>query len=312
MKKEVIIANPIYDVVFKNLMTTSKGTNKDIASYFFGTILGEEITDIDFLPQEYTYHKPKSKKNTKSKNEVLTIIRLDFVATIRTKNGEYKKILIEIQKSHKPQDLLRFRTYLGEQYKQKDRIVIKDNKIEKAIPIVIIYMLGFELSGIAPIVVKVPRQYIDMICNGVIDERHPFIESLTHDGYFIQTPRINNEMFVDWDNCSDLIKILSLFEQDYFIDKEEKTMKKYTYSITDKNLKKMVETLEYIAADPKIRRVMQEEYWAAQDEIMWEEGYAALKNEIAANKNEIAAKDKSIAAKDAKIAELEQQLALKN
>ena len=285
---DIIIANPIYDVVFKNLMTTSKGTNKDIARYFFGAILGEEITDIEFLPQEYTYHKPKSKKNTKSKNEVLTVIRLDFVATIRTKNGEFKKVLIEIQKSHKPHDLLRFRTYLGEQYKQKDMITVKDNRIEKAIPIVIIYMLGFELSGINTIIVKVPRQYIDLICNGVIDERHPFIESLTHDGYFIQIPRINRNTFVDWENCSDLIKILSLFEQDNFIDNEAKTIKRYTYSITDKNLKKMVETLEFIAADPKIRRAMQEEYWAAQDEIMWEKGYVALKRENAAQAKEIA------------------------
>ena len=52
MYTDVIIANPIYDVVFKNLMATSKGTNKDIASYFVGTILGEEIADIELLPQE--------------------------------------------------------------------------------------------------------------------------------------------------------------------------------------------------------------------------------------------------------------------
>ena len=45
-KTDVIIANPIYDAVFKNLMATSKGTNKDIAGYFVGTILGEEITRL--------------------------------------------------------------------------------------------------------------------------------------------------------------------------------------------------------------------------------------------------------------------------
>ena len=52
-QKDVIVANPIYDVVFKNLLATSKGTNKVNASYFVGTILGEEITDIELLPQEY-------------------------------------------------------------------------------------------------------------------------------------------------------------------------------------------------------------------------------------------------------------------
>ena len=44
--KDVIIANPIYDVVFKSLMITGLNTNKENARFFVGTILGEEITDI--------------------------------------------------------------------------------------------------------------------------------------------------------------------------------------------------------------------------------------------------------------------------
>ena len=41
-QKDIIIANPMYDVVFKLLMA-----DKDIARYFVGTVLGEEIIDID-------------------------------------------------------------------------------------------------------------------------------------------------------------------------------------------------------------------------------------------------------------------------
>ena len=275
MDKEKIIANPIYDAVFKNLMMTSKGTNKDIAGYFVGTILGEEIADIDLLPQEYTYHS-KSKKNNA---EILTLIRLDFVATIRTKSGEYKKVLIEIQKSQKPTDLLRFRTYLGEQYKQLDTITVKEEKIEQALPIVVIYMLGFTLPKIEAISTKVKRTYIDTMSDNEITNKSPFIESLTHDAYFIQVPRIKRDTYSEWDKCSELKKMLSLFEQDYFVD--ENFLKTYPYPITDKNIKKMVETLEYIAADPKIRRAMQEEYWAAQNEILWENQVTALSNENA-------------------------------
>ena len=282
MDKEVIIANPIYDVVFKNLMTTSKGTNKDIASYFVGTILGEEIADIDLLPQEYTYHA-KSKKRKKN-TETLSLIRLDFVATIRTMNGEHKKVLIEIQKSQKPTDLLRFRTYLGEQYKQQDTVTVKNNKIEQAIPIVVIYMLGFELPEIEAIATKEDRRSIDLSCGKVIKSKSPFIESLTHDAYFIQVPRIKKETYADWKKCSKLYKMLSLFQQDYFTD--ENFLKKYPYPITDKNIKKMVETLEYIAADPKVRRAMQEEYWAAQNEILWENQVTTLTNEVTTLSNE--------------------------
>jgi len=281
MDKEKIIANPIYDAVFKNLMMTSKGTNKDIAGYFVGTILGEEIADIDLLPQEYTYHS-KSKKNNA---EILTLIRLDFVATIRTKSGEYKKVLIEIQKSQKPTDLLRFRTYLGEQYKQLDTITVKEEKIEQALPIVVIYMLGFTLPKIEAISTKVKRTYIDTMSDNEITNKSPFIESLTHDAYFIQVPRIKRDTYSEWDKCSELKKMLSLFEQDYFVD--ENFLKTYPYPITDKNIKKMVETLEYIATDPKIRRAMQEEYWAAQNEILWENQVTTLTNQNVILTNEV-------------------------
>jgi hypothetical protein len=281
MDKEIIIANPIYDAVFKNLMMTSKGTNKDIASYFVGKILGEEITDIDLLPQEYTYHsKPK-----KNETEVLTLIRLDFVATIHTKSGEYKKVLIEIQKSQKPIDLLRFRTYLGEQYKLTDTITVKEGQIERALPIVVIYMLGFTLPKNEAIITKVKRTYVDTMCDVEIENKSMFIESLTHDAYFVQVPRINRDTFVDWKNCSELKQMLSLFEQDYFVD--ENFLKNYPYPITNKNIKKMVETLEYIAADPKVRRAMQEEYWASQNEILWENQVTTLTNQNVTLTNEV-------------------------
>ena len=283
--KDVIIANPIYDVVFKNLMTSSRGTNKDIAGYFVGTILGEEIADIDLLPHDYTYFK-KTKKKTKAQKEAETLktVRLDFVATIRTQNGDYKRVLIEIQKTQNPIDLLRFRTYLGEQYKQLDTITVKDNRIEQVLPIVVIYMLGFPLPEIETIVLKVNRTYVDMINDEEVKNKSPFIECLTHDGYFIQVPRINRDTYTELENCSELKTMLSLFEQDYFVD--ENYLKKYPFPITNKNIKKMVETLEYIATDPKVRRAMQEEYWAAQNEIMWEKQVAAQSNQIATLSNQ--------------------------
>ena len=43
--RDIIIANPMYNVVFKLLMA-----DKDIARYYVETVLGEEIADIDFAP----------------------------------------------------------------------------------------------------------------------------------------------------------------------------------------------------------------------------------------------------------------------
>ena len=50
----------------------------------------------------------------------------------------------------------------------------------------------------------------------------------------------------------------------------------------------MEETLAYIASDPKARRIMQEEYWAALNEILWENQVTALTNEKVRLENEYA------------------------
>ena len=164
-------------------------------------------TEIDLLPQEYTYPLTTKKKlKGQVETEKMKLIRLDFVATIHTQSGEYTKVLIEIQKSQKPTDLLRFRTYLGEQYKQTDTVIIKEERIEQALPIVIIYMLGFTLPGIETIAVKAGRSYMDLISDGNIKNKSPFIESLTHDGYFIQVPRIKRDAYTEWEKCSELNK----------------------------------------------------------------------------------------------------------
>ena len=100
----MLIANPIYDTVFKRLME-----NRHSARFFIETLIGEKLEDIAMVPQEYTYHAKVKKKKTKvevsdSKDEweVLSLIRFDFVATIRSDDGEYRKVFIEIQKSNKP------------------------------------------------------------------------------------------------------------------------------------------------------------------------------------------------------------------
>jgi len=313
---DVIIANPIYDVVFKNLMTTENDTGRENARYFLGTILGEEIVEIDLLPQEYTYHaKPKikqGKKKGKEKPESMSYIRMDFVATIRTKSGEDKRVMIELQKCREPENIVRFRTYLGEQYKQTDKERINKEIEIEPIPVVFIYILGFNLTAYNTIVMKVDKSYIDLINNDemkIVGE-DPYIELLNHDSYYIQVARINGEMYKDWDKCNELKQLLSLFEQDYFV--EANYIKKYPYPITNKNIKKMVETLKYIAADPKMRRIMQEEYWAAEEYAMWEKQVAeneALSNQLAAKDNQLAKQSNQLAAKDNEIAKQEREIA---
>jgi hypothetical protein len=46
----MIIANPIYDVVFKRMMENDK-----VAKFFIGTLIDQPIDTIDLKPQEFTY-----------------------------------------------------------------------------------------------------------------------------------------------------------------------------------------------------------------------------------------------------------------
>jgi len=315
----MIIANPIYDIVFKRLME-----NKRIARFFVETIIGEKVEDIAVVPQEYTYYsnvkKKKGKKKTENENtneewEVLSLIRFDFVATIRNVDGEYKKILIEVQKSNNPTDLVRFRTYLGEQYKRKDIIEIASGKVEKALPIISIYLLGFKLPEIQAVAIKVGRTYIDMIGQTEIKEKSEWIESLTHDGYFVQIPRIAGKP------RTSLEKVLSIFEQKYFVD-DKGTIKEYEYPVDEAEVNHILELLKHAAADEKTRREMEEAWWAEQraEELqkelkdkdkMLEENKKEIeesKKTIEENKKEIEENKKTIAEKDREIAELKRQL----
>ena len=76
----MIIANPIYDVVFKYLLEDT-----EIARELLSTILNENILYLEVKPQETA---------TEVVSGNIRIIRFDFKATIELPNGDMKKVLI--------------------------------------------------------------------------------------------------------------------------------------------------------------------------------------------------------------------------
>ncbi|MCL2073810.1 MAG: hypothetical protein FWH18_07815 [Marinilabiliaceae bacterium] len=277
-KKDIIIANPMYDAVFKSLMA-----DKDNARCLVGTITGERILDIEFAPQEYIQEKNKdaeTEKQTKQTKqtkpiETLKPIHLDFVTTIRTRDGSKKKVLIEIQQSLKPADVARFRTYMGNHYKNEDNLIKKGDRILKAMPIAVIYIIGDETpktSHISDVAYKVKRSGVSLLTGEEISIKKPFdplIEALTHDAYFIHVGRIAPELFSSGYKCRDLLQLLSLFEQINFV--EENLLKIHNYPITNKYIQKMRNTLEYLATDPVTKRLMQEQRFAEMDVLSWKQ-----------------------------------------
>jgi hypothetical protein len=293
----VKIANPIYDTVFKHLMG-----NRRIAKFFVETLIGEQVDEIAVVPQEYTYKRIKVNKAkdasavkatnvTDDKDEVFSIIRFDFVATIRTATGEHKKVLIEIQKSRKPTDLIRFRTYLGEQYKRIDVINTANGEVEKSLPIICIYLLGFKLSGHETQASHVGRISWDLISKKKITKKDAFVEALTHDAYFVQITRIKGRP------RTLLGKMLSVFGQEYFID-EKNIVKKYKYPVDNDIIGEMVDVLRNVAADPEERRNIEQEWLTLKDE----EGYEQALKAIEEKDKTIGEKDKALAEKDKTLA----------
>ena len=270
-KKDIIIANPMYDVVFKTLMQE----NLDFARYFVGTILGVEIVDIIFAPTERTY--PKEVK-TGDIIQKIKVIRLDFVATIRTKEGDEKKVLIEIKQTEKPLNELRFSGYICKHYIERNLEVKGEEKKEedvKTLPIVVIHLLGYKMPSNPNIAVSIDRS------GKKVKIKEQIVEILTHDIVFIQVSRIRRSMYRNWDKCSELMKLLSLFEQNYFVDK--KHTKKYHYNInpeTDKILYKMIKSLERIADDPYIRSIMDDQEIDEMELNLLKNTNTSLKNTV--------------------------------
>jgi hypothetical protein len=239
-KSSFTIANPMYDTVFKRLME-----NDRVVKFFIGTLLEEEVLSVTIRPQEYSYKV----ENPGNAAVGYSIFRVDFMATIKTKDGVHKKVLIEVQKAWDKGDAMRFRNYLAEQYIREDKV----DGVSMVLPITTIYVVGFELEGIESPCVKVERNYIDLVNHQLIDVRDPFMEKLTHDSYVIQARKITDVRY-----RTKLDKLLSIFEQAHFYGTKE-TLKQYLHMPDDEDIQLITSILHEMGADPKERARLENE-----------------------------------------------------
>ena len=280
----MIIANPIYDVVFKRMME-----NERVAKFFIGTLLDETIEAIEVQPQEYTYPKELTG---------LAVFRLDYIATIKTKSGEHKKVLIEIQKVKNYIDLMRFRRYLASQYQKEDTV---DGK-KMILPITTIYILGFILPEVAAACLKVERNYKDLVNNKVISTKSDFVEKLTHDSFIVQVDRITNRYQTRLD------KLLSVFEQSNFTD-DRKITKEFTHELDSEDIKLTTDVLHYAgtATEERNQLEIEQEAWRTVN-AMFEGKDQELMEAIEKSKKEIAEKDKTIEENEKALSDMARQL----
>ena len=189
------VANPIYDTAFKFLMEDDR-----CAKILLSALLKKDVVDVKVRPHEY------SKKEEKR----VSIYRVDFCATIREGDGSEHLVLIELQKTWRPTELLRFRKYLGMQYEDKRNV---NDETGVPLPVVSIYILGHKVGDLKEPVIYVKRQYLDYDSQEIKDGvPSVFVESLTHDSIIVQIP------FLKGNVRNHLERILEIFNQDFVSD----------------------------------------------------------------------------------------------
>ena len=227
----MLIANPIYDSVFKYLMEDLRA-----ARALLSGILGETVEVLQFCPQE----------NANDLNPYkVTIYRLDFKAVIVGPGGQRRKVLIEMQKAKEHFDIMRFRHYLGDNYSRAEVV----NGKQEVLPIVTIYFLGFNLGLEVP-VLHVGRTYINAATGSVIQGQDDFVEHLTHDSYVVQIPRLpihaKNKME----------QLLSVFSQKWSKDGDKEWTMQYlpdSAQESNEDLRLLLSRLSEGAGDDRVR-----------------------------------------------------------
>lgn len=308
----MVIANPIYDVVFKRIME-----NERVAKFFIGTLLEENIETVEVKPQEYTYegefdfNNPKDVEKYEARlreRHSIWVYRLDFIATIKTDTGELKKVLIEIQKAKNKIDLMRFRNYLAEQYKKQDTI----NNKKVVLPITTIYILGFKLPEIDTPCLKVERNYIDLTNKSTLTTKCDFVEKLTHDSFIVQVERITNKYQTRLD------KLLSIFEQNNFVD-DNTIIKEFNHEVDIEEVKIATDILHHSGTNPQEKKKIENEQEAIrtinalfEDEMqVFEEKIEHFEKIVIEKKKTISEKEKTISENEKTINENEKKLSEK-
>ncbi len=285
------IANPIYDIVFKYLME-----DLDIAKGLLSTILNVEILELSFQPQETISETPQDTKS-------IRVYRIDFAAIIKQSDGQIKKVLIELQKTKRNTNAIRFRRYLGENYQKEDAIIdINGKERKRPLELITIYLLGFELNKTPTAVLYSRPCFRDLVNNERAEYAHAeeFIKLLTHESYFIQIPRLVEP------TKTRIEKVLSVFNQT-FKSSDEHSLN-YELIDDDPLLQKMVNRLTRAIANEEMRRKMNVEDEIEREFAEYQETIEQKDEEIKQNKQVIEQNKQVIEQKDQVIEQNKQAL----
>jgi len=194
------IINPLYDKAFKYLME-----NEKYASKVLSIILDQEVVSVSLSQQETTYFDSQ---------QTLSLFILDFNATIRQADGQLRTVLIELQKSKFPEDIQRFRNYLGSQYIDSN----SELKPEDIKPMITIYILGYLVEGNPYLAVRSAQVLTDATTHQPVEIEDNFLKYLTHESYLIQVRRLPEKRRTLMERFFSLFDQAWVSEENYILD----------------------------------------------------------------------------------------------
>ena len=202
------IANPLYDAAFKYLMS-----NNRLAKKVLSVILDKEVLELELSQQEVLVENLQKQ---------FTMYRLDFKALIRDREGKEEVVLIELQKSKLPTNVLRFRSYLSAAYAQKSKVVSEAlPEYEVAYPIISIYIMGYNLPDIPVMAAKVDRKIIDLSKQEDLQTKGDFIARLPIPVNILQVRRLPKERRTRLEQFMTLFNQAWVKDERYILDLEE-------------------------------------------------------------------------------------------
>ena len=289
----MVVANPIYDIVFKYLMEDER-----IARTILSALLKKDVVAVEVRPHEYSDETRDS----------LSVFRIDFGATIRESDGKEHLILIELQKTWLDTETLRFRQYLGVHYSNPKNMLDSG----RSLPMVAVYLLGHKVGDVEEPVLYVSHQSFDYNNNIVTKGLpNPFVDSLTHDSIIVQIPRLHGHI----NNRLDMV--LSIFDQTRRDVNDNRLLQidDRAYA-NDADMERILHRLTMAAADADMRHKMnvEDEYFGAIEKrdteiLMRDKQLAEQKTQLAEQKTQLAEQKTQLSEQKIQLSEQKTQLA---
>jgi hypothetical protein len=286
-----------------------------VAKLLVSSIIGEEVIELEPKPQEHTREKDKAKTEKGIPN--LTVYRLDFSAKIKLSDGQYKVVIIEMQKAELPTDIMRFRRYLGEQYIDSGNRTTENEEVD-AMQIYAIYFLGKELGIYDTPVLSISPEVKDVSTGKIIGEQSKFIDGLYHKSWIVQISclkkRRRNELeqllsVFDQSNLTSNNHILNVKEE-AFPETFRPLIRRLKGAASDSTIKKQMKEEEEIFRYLRdVARIEANKLLKEKDKKLQEKEKKLEENRktIEENKKSLAEKDKSLAEKDKSLSEKDRE-----